>query len=200
MLKIEYSLKSHHMEKQVTMTPKPTYEELEQKIKALEVEALTRKKEEEEVRKTRDRLEQRLKDRTRKLEILSSKLLKAQEEERKRIAGDLHDVIGQSLSAAKFMVETALEQMTGGKMVPGTNSLQTLVPMLQKAWEGAVPLEVAGSLEEAVRFASRLAAAGDTVLLSPACASFDMFNNYEERGRMFRTLVQGCVNSAASPL
>jgi len=117
------------------MTGKPTYEELEQKIKALEKEALNRKKQEEEVRETRDRLEQRLKERTKKLELLSSKLLKAQEEERKRIAGDLHDVIGQSLSAAKFMVETALEQMTGGKTVPGTNSLRTLVPMLQKASE-----------------------------------------------------------------
>ncbi len=117
------------------MGEKPTYEALEQKIKALEKEALSRKQKEEDVRKTRDKLEQRLKERTKKLELLSSKLLKAQEEERKRIAGDLHDVIGQSLSAAKFMVETALEQMTGGKTVPGTNSLRTLVPMLQKASE-----------------------------------------------------------------
>lgn len=131
-LKIAYS---SLFKENCSMGFKPTYEELEQKIKALEQEALSRKRKEEEVLRMRDRLEKRLKERTKKLELLSAELLKAQEEERKRIAGDLHDVIGQSLSAAKFIVETALEQMTGGKMVPGTNSLRTLVPMLQKASE-----------------------------------------------------------------
>ncbi len=117
------------------MTPKPTYEELEQKIRTLEKEAEKRKKTEETARKTRDRLERRLKERTCELERLSSKLLNAQEEERKRIAGDLHDVIGQSLSAAKFTVETALEQMSGERPTLSLNSLRALVPMLQKASE-----------------------------------------------------------------
>ncbi len=48
---------------------------------------------------------------------------------------------------------------------------------------------VAGSLEDAVRRASMAAEAGDVVLLSPACASFDMFRSYEERGDTFRNLV-----------
>ena len=53
-----------------------------------------------------------------------------------------------------------------------------------------VPVEKAGSMDDAVARARELAAAGDTVLLSPACASFDMFRNYEERGDAFRAAVQ----------
>ncbi|HNX66832.1 MAG TPA: UDP-N-acetylmuramoyl-L-alanine--D-glutamate ligase, partial [Bacteroidales bacterium] len=46
------------------------------------------------------------------------------------------------------------------------------------------------SMEEAVRSAYYLAHKGDTVLLSPACASFDLFNNYEDRGRQFKQAVR----------
>ena len=46
------------------------------------------------------------------------------------------------------------------------------------------------SIEEAVRSAYFLAEKGDTVLLSPACASFDLFKNYEERGRQFKEAVR----------
>jgi UDP-N-acetylmuramoylalanine--D-glutamate ligase len=46
------------------------------------------------------------------------------------------------------------------------------------------------SMEEAVRSAYYLATKGDTVLLSPACASFDLFNNYEDRGRQFKLAVR----------
>jgi UDP-N-acetylmuramoylalanine--D-glutamate ligase len=48
-----------------------------------------------------------------------------------------------------------------------------------------VPMADASSMQEAVAHANRLAHAGDAVLLSPACASFDMFDNYEHRARMF---------------
>jgi UDP-N-acetylmuramoylalanine--D-glutamate ligase len=46
------------------------------------------------------------------------------------------------------------------------------------------------SMEDAVKMASRLSEKGDTVLLSPACASFDLFENYEDRGRKFKQAVQ----------
>jgi UDP-N-acetylmuramoylalanine--D-glutamate ligase len=46
------------------------------------------------------------------------------------------------------------------------------------------------SMGEAVRSAYFLAAKGDTVLLSPACASFDLFRNYEDRGRQFKEAVR----------
>lgn len=49
----------------------------------------------------------------------------------------------------------------------------------------------ANSMEEAVSLCSKLAGEGDCVLLSPACASWGMFKNYEERGRIFKSLVKG---------
>jgi UDP-N-acetylmuramoylalanine--D-glutamate ligase len=55
---------------------------------------------------------------------------------------------------------------------------------------GVVPVERANTLESAVEIASRRALPGDTVLLAPACASFDQFENYEHRGRVFKQLVR----------
>lgn len=56
--------------------------------------------------------------------------------------------------------------------------------------DGVTPYEKVESLEGAVRRAAELAKPGDTVLLSPACASFDMFENYEHRGKTFIDLVK----------
>lgn len=58
-----------------------------------------------------------------------------------------------------------------------------------KAWEGAVTCVRASSMKTAVRTAASHARSGDTVLLSPACASFDMFENYEHRGNEFKNEV-----------
>jgi UDP-N-acetylmuramoylalanine--D-glutamate ligase len=55
--------------------------------------------------------------------------------------------------------------------------------------EGAVPMAQAHSMDDAVKQALHQAAPGDTVLLAPACASFDMFQNYEHRGREFKAAV-----------
>jgi len=56
--------------------------------------------------------------------------------------------------------------------------------------ERAIPVERTGSLEEAVAAAAAAARPGDTVLLAPACASFDMFADYAARGRAFRAAVE----------
>lgn len=56
--------------------------------------------------------------------------------------------------------------------------------------QGEVPVERSGTLEAAVRSAAAQAQPGDTVLLSPACASFDQFRDYEDRGRAFRDAVE----------
>ncbi|AJP72056.1 UDP-N-acetylmuramoyl-L-alanine--D-glutamate ligase [Sphingomonas hengshuiensis] len=55
--------------------------------------------------------------------------------------------------------------------------------------EGDVPVERSGTLEAAVQSAAAAAKSGDTVLLSPACASFDQFRDYEHRGQAFRDAV-----------
>jgi UDP-N-acetylmuramoylalanine--D-glutamate ligase len=62
-------------------------------------------------------------------------------------------------------------------------------PRLRDALEGAVALADCGTLDAAVERASADAQPGDIVLLSPACASYDQFRNFEERGDRFRDLV-----------
>jgi len=60
---------------------------------------------------------------------------------------------------------------------------------MERAWTG-VPVQDAAGLEEAVRIGLRRGRPGQVVLLSPACASFDMFRDYEERGDLFRALAR----------
>jgi UDP-N-acetylmuramoylalanine--D-glutamate ligase len=62
-------------------------------------------------------------------------------------------------------------------------------PALQRVLASSAPVRMVSSLEEAVSVATANAKAGDTVLLSPACASFDMFSGYAQRGETFRALV-----------
>lgn len=62
-------------------------------------------------------------------------------------------------------------------------------PKLQEVWRACRSISRAGSLREAVAEAARVAVTGDVVLLSPACASFDMFADYQDRGRQFKQLV-----------
>lgn len=55
--------------------------------------------------------------------------------------------------------------------------------------KGAMPVELCNTLEEAVKMAFAVAKEGENVLLSPGCASFDMFKNYEHRGELFKEIV-----------
>ena len=63
--------------------------------------------------------------------------------------------------------------------------------LIAQALGDAVPLIRVDSLDEAVAQCRTLAQPGDAVLLSPACASFDMFKNYEDRGQLFARAVEG---------
>src|SRR6185503_15322502 len=62
-------------------------------------------------------------------------------------------------------------------------------PLLRQAWGGAAAMTEAATLRDAVDVAAQGASPGDVVLLSPACASFDMFADYQDRGRQFKALV-----------
>jgi UDP-N-acetylmuramoylalanine--D-glutamate ligase len=62
---------------------------------------------------------------------------------------------------------------------------------IEEQLNGAIRIEHSGTLKNAVETGWREAAPGETVLLAPACASFDQFQNYEHRGRVFKELVNG---------
>ncbi len=62
-------------------------------------------------------------------------------------------------------------------------------PMIREALQGILPIAECGTVAEAVRVARLRAEPGDIVLLAPACASFDQFKDYEERGTAFKQLV-----------
>jgi UDP-N-acetylmuramoylalanine--D-glutamate ligase len=64
--------------------------------------------------------------------------------------------------------------------------------------KGAGPITRARSMQDAVLRAMGVATAGDIVLLAPACASFDMFDNYEHRGRVFKEAVYGLASRVHS--
>lgn len=74
-------------------------------------------------------------------------------------------------------------------------------PLIRAALQGTgVTLLDAASMHEAVALATQRAHAGDAVLMSPACASFDMFDNYPHRARVFREAVQAIAREAGVDL
>lgn len=73
------------------------------------------------------------------------------------------------------------------------------VPQLERDL-GALPHEVVPNFDDAVQHALALAQPGDQVLLSPACASFDQFRNFEERGERFEGLVKVWVQHHGSTI
>ena len=67
-------------------------------------------------------------------------------------------------------------------------------PRLEQVLQGVVPLVMASDMTQAVQLAGDLARAGDSVVLSPACASTDMFRNFEERGEVFSQAVRALLS------
>jgi UDP-N-acetylmuramoylalanine--D-glutamate ligase len=66
---------------------------------------------------------------------------------------------------------------------------------IRRAWGGLTEAILVEDLREAVLLAQKKARPGDTVLLSPACASFDMFRNFEDRGNTFKKIVQDLTST-----
>jgi PAS domain S-box-containing protein len=97
-----------------------------------------RKQMEEELRKSRDELELRVQTRTVELELANEKLhmvpsclIAVQENERKRLAGELHDSIGQTLAALKFRIEHVITALEKRESRQALQLLQEFVPILQ---------------------------------------------------------------------
>jgi UDP-N-acetylmuramoylalanine--D-glutamate ligase len=70
-------------------------------------------------------------------------------------------------------------------------------PSVMRALAGGAPCEEAGTVARAVEIAAAEGRPGDVVLLSPACASFDQFRNYEHRGEVFEALVNALPEAGA---
>jgi PAS domain S-box-containing protein len=111
-------------------------------IVGVNIDITERKMMEEELRKSRNELELRVKERTAALEKaneelwqIPSKLIAAQEEERKRLASELHDSIGQTLAAMKLWVEMVLKLGDEGDCSAALSRLEQFVPILQRSIE-----------------------------------------------------------------
>ena len=99
--------------------------------------------------------------------------------------GGVHVILGGSLKGGGFEgLREAVSSRCRACYLIGEAEQQLALDL-----EGTAPLRRCGTLEAAMRDASMAARQGEVVLLSPACASFDCFRDYEERGERFRALV-----------
>ena len=99
--------------------------------------------------------------------------------------GGVHAILGGSLKGGGFEgLRDALSARARAAYLIGEAAERLAADL-----DGTVPLQRSGTLERAVADARAAAEPGDVVLLSPACASFDQFRDYEERGERFRALV-----------
>ncbi len=76
------------------------------------------------------------------------------------------------------------------KLVKGILSIGSASRKIEEDLSGVAPIFPCGNLRTAVETAFKIGSKGDTLLLSPACASFDQFKNFEDRGRQFKELVR----------
>jgi UDP-N-acetylmuramoylalanine--D-glutamate ligase len=65
--------------------------------------------------------------------------------------------------------------------------------LIEQAINNCVPVYLAKNMVEAVNICARIAESGDSVLLSPACASLDQYKNYQDRGNQFSKAVLGLL-------
>jgi UDP-N-acetylmuramoylalanine--D-glutamate ligase len=101
----------------------------------------------------------------------------------------VHAILGGSEKGEPFapLIGPLRERAAGAYLLGDT--AERMAAELAPLAEAGVPLRRAGDLEDAVRAAAAAAAPGEVVLLSPACASFDAFPNFEARGERFREIV-----------
>jgi UDP-N-acetylmuramoylalanine--D-glutamate ligase len=100
-------------------------------------------------------------------------------------AGGIHLILGGKDKGSDYRVLESLLR----ERVKTVITIGSAAEKIERQLDGVVKIERAETLKRAVAYAHEAAVAGDTVLLAPACASFDQFENYEQRGRVFKELV-----------
>jgi UDP-N-acetylmuramoylalanine--D-glutamate ligase len=102
------------------------------------------------------------------------------------ISGKIILIAGGTGKGADFtLLQDAVKKYTKKIILIGQDA-----SLMAKALEQHAGIQYAADLASAVQTAHKLAVPGDAVMLSPACASFDMFNDFEDRGNQFKTLVK----------
>jgi UDP-N-acetylmuramoylalanine--D-glutamate ligase len=101
--------------------------------------------------------------------------------------GNIHLILGGKDKGSDYTVLNDLLR----ERVKAVYTIGAAAEKIQSQIKGATSIVAAGTIDSAVKQAAAAAQAGDVVLLAPACASFDQFQNYEHRGRVFKDLVQG---------
>jgi UDP-N-acetylmuramoylalanine--D-glutamate ligase len=106
-------------------------------------------------------------------------------------AGGVHAILGGSEKDEPFtpLIDPLRERARACYLIGAT--AERMARELAPVVEGGVELHRCDDLEDAVRRAATAAGSGEIVLLSPACASFDAFDNFERRGDRFREIVEG---------
>jgi UDP-N-acetylmuramoylalanine--D-glutamate ligase len=100
-------------------------------------------------------------------------------------AGGVHLILGGKDKDSDYTTLAALLR----ERVKTVITIGSAAQKIEQQLAGVVKIERAETLQRAVALASVISVAGDTVLLAPACSSFDQFENYEHRGRVFKELV-----------
>src|SRR5712691_3862090 len=103
--------------------------------------------------------------------------------------GNIHIILGGKDKGSDYSVLNPLLR----ERVKRVYLIGAAAEKIRAQVEGTVPLVQSNTLDRAVRQAFEAASSGDVVLLAPACASFDQFENYEQRGRVFKELVHSLV-------
>ena len=112
----------------------------------------------------------------------------------KMCSGKVHLIAGGRVKESDFsLAKDLLAQRVSHLYLIGEAS-----GMMQDAWGDAVQCISCGTLEKAVIAARKQAMPGDTVLLSPACTSFDQFRDFNERGDCFAAAVRGLSGEGES--
>jgi UDP-N-acetylmuramoylalanine--D-glutamate ligase len=99
--------------------------------------------------------------------------------------GGIHLILGGKDKDSDYSAMSELLK----ERVKAVYTIGTAAEKIERQLHGVVKMVQAGTMQMAVQEAAEAAVAGDVVLLSPACSSFDQFENYEDRGQVFREIV-----------